>query len=174
MPEKGANLDALKLLDVHFRQLRFDGTEQIVDACYDAFQRAVWNNNSLQYRFETPRGVRYSLLGDVKFEGCRYHRYDGALFRLSFDCPSDLRRFALLKSDLFGTQKLCSLIAIHEETSEINVIHFEVKERQPSVSENALIRDKFASHLPLNHDTNSFFRKDLVLPFKLVLQTRLI
>ena len=145
MPEKKENMDAAGLLDVYFRQLRFDETEQIVDACYDAFQRAVWNKSSSQYRFETPRGVPYSLLGEVKFEGCQYHRFDGALFTMSFDCPQDLRRYALLKSNLFVSQKLCSLIAIHTETSEINVIHFEVKERQPSVSEIVLIFNKAAS-----------------------------
>ena len=124
-----------RLLDCHFRQLRQDNIEGIIDACYDGFQKAIWPAQPIyDHRQETPRGTRYTFLQDVKFESVMFHEYMGAIFRLSYECPRNLRGPAILSSSMFEKGKMCALLAIHDDTHKINVILFEAFLRESTVS----------------------------------------
>ena len=85
-----------RLLDVQFRQLRFDNVEPIIDSCYHASQhltQLVSTPQALDYddRMNTPKGVRYSLFRDVAFEEQIMSFKDAVTFRVSFSCPKALR-----------------------------------------------------------------------------------
>ncbi len=62
-----------RLLDINFRQLRFENIEPIIDCCYHASQQLsqlAQQGQSPYYddRSQTPKGSRYSLFRDIKFE----------------------------------------------------------------------------------------------------------
>lgn len=85
-----------RLLDVQFRQLRFDNVEPIIDSCYHASQQLmqlVSAPQALDYddRMITPKGVRYSLFRDMAFEEQIMSFKDAVTFRVSFSCPKALR-----------------------------------------------------------------------------------
>ena len=126
----------LRLLDCHFRQSRQDNIEAIVDACYDGLQKSIWPSQSqYDYRQETPRGTRYTYLQDVRFESLMFNENLGAVFRLSFECPRKLRGISILKSRLFEKGMMCALLAVHEDTKQINVLLFESFLRESTVSQ---------------------------------------
>ncbi|KAL9102197.1 MAG: hypothetical protein Q9163_002622 [Psora crenata] len=83
-------------LDTLFRQLRYENTESIIDACYHASQQlAVLATQSPTAEYDdrsiTPRKSRYSLFRDVAFEDIMFHPSRGLLARVSFACPRALR-----------------------------------------------------------------------------------
>ena len=137
IPRKDTNIcpDAPKrLLDCLFRQTRQDNIEIIIDTCYDGLQKAIWPSVPIyNYRQETPQGNRYSFLQDVKFESLMFNEFVGAIFRVSFECPYKLRGQALLSSSLLERSKTCALLAIHDETKEINILLFEIYQRETTV-----------------------------------------
>ncbi|MCJ1327194.1 hypothetical protein MMC10_003861 [Thelotrema lepadinum] len=115
-----------RLLECHFRQLRHDSIETILDSCYDGLQKAIWPANPIyDHRQETMRGTHYSFLQEVRFESFMFHEFMGAIFRLSFECPRKLRGLSILSSSLLDKGKMCALLAVHDDTQEVNVLLFE-------------------------------------------------
>ena len=92
-------------------------------------------------RQETPQGNRYSFLQDVKFESMMFNDLFGTIFRVSFECPYKLRGQSLLSSSLLEKSKMCALLAIHDETKEVNVLLFEVYQRETTVGSRLSFRD---------------------------------
>ena len=63
-----------------------------------------------------------------------FHEFMGAMFRLSFECPRKLRGLSIHSSSLLEKGKMCALLAVHDETQEVNVILFEPFLREGTVS----------------------------------------
>ena len=104
-----------RLLDVQFRQLRFDNVEPIIDSCYHASQQLtqfVTAPQVLDYddRMNTPKGVRYSLFRDIAFEEQIMSFRDAVTFRVSFACPKALRGLRLGPSKHLEDGMLVALI----------------------------------------------------------------
>lgn len=102
MPRKDENAShhwppgQARLLDIQFRQLRYENVEAIIDSCYHASQQLVRLLNEPQVtdyddRLITPRGNRYSLFRDVELEELVFSYQKGVTLRLSFACPKALR-----------------------------------------------------------------------------------
>lgn len=137
MPKKISDVSAPKeLLEIHFRQLRHENIELILDACYDGLQKALSPDRPFfsSSRFESPRGNSYSFFHGVKSESTWFHDIHGAIFRFSFECPPSLRGAALTSSNVFEQMKMCALLAVHTKTNEVNVILCEPYSRTNSVS----------------------------------------
>lgn len=126
------------LVDTLFRQLRYESTECIIDACYHAAQQltVALAKQNLDYDFgqETPRGVRYSLFRDVLFEELLFHEAKGTVVRLSFACPRTLRGGRMHSSGLFEKGMLVALVGLDEDGSSLSTTFFEVHLRQSTDS----------------------------------------
>lgn len=126
------------LVDTLFRQLRYESTECIIDACYHAAQQLAVispkQNHDYDFGQETPRGVRYSLFRDVLFEELLFHEAKGAVIRLSFACPRTLRGGRMHISGLFEKGMLVALLGLDEDGSSLSTTFFEVHLRQSTDS----------------------------------------
>lgn len=126
------------LVDTLFRQLRYESTECIIDACYHAAQQLVVaspkQNHDYDFGQETPRGVRYSLFHDALFEELLFHEAKGAVIRLSFACPRPLRGGRMHTSGLFENGMLVALLGLDEDGSSLSTTFFEVHLRQSTDS----------------------------------------
>ena len=140
MPKKGdfarhrLPLGQGRLLDVQFRQLRFENTESIIDCCYHASQqlfRFVMEPEVTDYddRLTTPRGCKYSLFRYVGFEELTFHYQRGITLRLSFTCPRTLRGTRLGASQHLEEGMLVALIGIDSEKS-LSTIFMQIVQRQ--------------------------------------------
>ena len=123
-----------RLLDTHFRHLRYENTEPIIDACYDASQhlfRLVSEPKVLDYddRMVTARGFRYSLFRDVAFEEISFNAQKGVSLRVSFACPKGLRGSRLETTKHLEEGMLVALIGI-DERSALSTIFMEIWQRQ--------------------------------------------
>ena len=145
-----------RLLDTHFRHLRYENTEPIIDACYDASQRLsrlVSEPNVLDYddRMVTAKGFRYSLFRDVAFEEITFDAQKGVSLRLSFACPKGLRGSRLETTKHLEGGMLVALIGLDDKNG-LSSIFMEIWQRQ---STNAMrprtgndLRGEFLSNPP--------------------------
>ena len=123
-----------RLLDVHFRLLRYESTEAIIDACYHASQQLCnlkYEPPAADYddRLVTPRGVRYSLFRDVNFEDVRFSDQKGVCFRMSFACPRALRGRRMGPSGHLEENMLVALIGLDQHHA-LSVTFMEIYQRQ--------------------------------------------
>ena len=123
-----------RLLDVQFRQLRFDNVEPIIDSCYHASQQ--WNQmlytpQALDYddRMDTPKGVRYSLFRDIIFEEHSMSFKAGITFRVSFACPKALRGLRLSASKHLEDGMLVALVGL-DEKGTLSTTFMVIEQRQ--------------------------------------------
>ena len=143
-----------RLLDTHFRHLRYENTEPIIDACYDASQRLsrlVSEPKVLDYddRMVTARRFRYSLFRDVAFEEITFNAQKGVSLRLSFACPKGLRGSRLETTKHLEEGMLVALIGLDDKDG-LSTIFMEIWQRQ---STNAMrprtgndLRGNFSPH----------------------------
>lgn len=140
MPRKDENathrlpLGQARLLDIQFRQLRYENVEAIIDTCYHASQqlvRLLTEPQVIDYddRLVTPRGNRYSLFRDVKFEELVFSYRKGVTVRLSFACPKALRGSRLGFSKHLEDGMLVVLIGLDKNDS-LSTTFMEVSQRQ--------------------------------------------
>ena len=125
-------------LDTLFRQLRYDSTEPIIDACYHASQQlasVVADKNMADYsdRMITPRKGRYSLFRDVTFEDVMFNPLKGLLVRISFACPRALRGKRLGVSHQFEEGMLVALVGIGDDGG-LSTTFMEIHQRQTTES----------------------------------------
>ena len=123
-----------RLLDTHFRHLRYENTEPIIDACYDASQRLsrlVSEPKVLDYddRMVTAKGSRYSLFRDVAFEEITFDAQKGVSLRLSFACPKSLRGCRLETTKHLEEGMLVALIGL-DDNNDLSTIFMEIWQRQ--------------------------------------------
>ena len=122
-----------RLLDVEFRQLRYDNVEPIIDCCYHACQQltAILSEpEALDYdhRMVTPKNIRYSLFRDATFEEQIFSFREGVTFRLSFACPRALRGRKLGPSNHLEEGMLVALIGCEE--AEVSITFMQISQRQ--------------------------------------------
>lgn len=123
-----------RLLDVQFRLLRYESTENIIDACYHASQQLsslLHEAPIIDYddRFVTPRGFRYSLFRDATFEDVSFSDQKGVCFRMSFACPRALRGRRMTSSGHLEEGMLVALIGLDRD-SALSVTFMEIYQRQ--------------------------------------------
>ena len=123
-----------RLLDIQFRQLRFDNVEAIIDCCYHASQQLTHLMSSPQVldyddRMSTPKGVRYSLFRDIIFEEQIMGSRDGVTFRVSFACPKALRGQRLGPSKHLEEGMLVALIGL-DQIDALSTTFMVIEQRQ--------------------------------------------
>ena len=123
-----------RLLDVQFRQLRFDNVEPIIDSCYHASQQLTQLMSAPQVldyddRMTTPKGVRYSLFRDVAFEEQIMSFRDAVTFRVSFICPKALRGLRLGPSKHLEEGMLVGLVGL-DAADALSTTFMVIEQRQ--------------------------------------------
>ena len=126
-----------RLLDTLFRQLRYDSTEAIIDACYHAFQKVEASRTKQPSTFDiydvrqdTPNGNRYHLFWDIAFEELIFDGTKGILVRVSFACPIFLRGRRIHSSGFFGDGMLLALLGSDNFDKGLSVTFFETHLRE--------------------------------------------
>ena len=125
-----------RLLDILFRQFRYEHIEGIVDACYHAAQQLASTRSDTAIpdstvQRDTPRGVRYSLFQDVHFEDVFFQDRKGIVIQMSYACPTFLRGSRVMHSSgHFEDGMLVALVGLNQQNSRISTIFFEVHLRQ--------------------------------------------
>ena len=127
-----------RLLDVQFRQLRFDNVEPIIDSCYHASQQLtqlVSAPQVLDYddRMNTPKGVRYSLFRDIAFEEQIMSFRDAVTFRVSFLCPKALRGLRLGPSKHLEEGMLVALVGL-DVSDALSTTFMVIEQRQTTLA----------------------------------------
>ncbi|KZF19706.1 P-loop containing nucleoside triphosphate hydrolase protein [Xylona heveae TC161] len=126
-----------KLVDALFRMLRYESTEMLADVSYRAgqmlFERPDGSpaiDNGL-IRQETPRGSRFSLFRDVKFEDFSFDERCGLIVRVSYWCPPSFRGHGnMSKSGFLERGMLVALVGLDADHRSLSVTFFEVHLRQ--------------------------------------------
>ena len=123
-----------RLLDVHFRHLRYENTEALIDACYHASQQLADLTSRPQVsdyddRESTPRGFQYSMFRDVLFEDIRFNFHKGVTLRVSFACPRALRGRRLGPSKHLEDGMLVGLIGLGQDNA-LSITFMEILQRQ--------------------------------------------
>ena len=142
-----------RLLDVQFRQLRFDNVEPIIDSCYHASQQLtqlVSTPQVLDYddRMSTPKGVRYSLFRDVAFEEQVMSFKDGITFRVSFACPKALRGLRLGPSKHLEEGMLVALVGL-DEGNTLSTTFMVIQQRQTTFAMRPRTGNDFRGRSPI-------------------------
>ena len=126
-----------RLLDTLFRQLRYDSTESIIDACYHACQKLVLSRtaqlptlDNYEVRQDTPKGTRYHLFWEVSFEELIFDDVKGIIIRISFACPPFLRGRRMHTSGFFEDGMLLGLLGLDNTDSSLSVTFFETHLRE--------------------------------------------
>ena len=109
-----------RLLDIHYRHLRYDSIELIIDSCYHASQRLVQMRSeprTADYddRMVTPKGFHYSLFHDVAFEEVSFDAKKSITVRVSFACPKALRGRQLGSSKHLEEGRLVALVGLDQD-----------------------------------------------------------
>ena len=121
-----------RLLDINFRQLRYENIESIIDCCYHASQELVQNlelqSHDYEFRAKTAGGHQYSSLRDVAFEELIFHENKGTMFRISFACPIALRGRDLGRTNILEEGMLTCLVGL--ENGSLSTTFMEVHMRQ--------------------------------------------
>ncbi len=104
-----------RLMDINFRQLRYDSTEVIIDACYHACQLLVASILQPQARgyddrVQTPQGFQYFLYRKISFESATFNENQGIHVRTSFSCPEALRSRRIISSGRLESGMLVALV----------------------------------------------------------------
>ena len=142
-----------RLLDVQFRQLRFDNVEPIIDSCYHASQQLtqlVSTPQDLDYddRMSTPKGVRYSLFRDIAFEEQVMSFKDGITFRVSFACPKALRGLRLGPSKHLEEGMLVALVGL-DEGNTLSTTFMVIQQRQTTFAMRPRTGNDFRGQSPV-------------------------
>ena len=143
MPEKDRysplHIGLARLADLHFRHLRYDNTESLIDVCYHACQcltgtRAGPEPAIYEDRMQTPRGIQYSLFRNIDIFDVNFHAAKGLGFRVSFSCPEGLRGNKMHKSTCLEEGMLAALIGYDDVASEVSICFMEVIRRESTMA----------------------------------------
>jgi hypothetical protein len=86
------------------------------------------------YGMQTPNGTRYSLFRGVEFEALSFQGKNGALMRISFDCPRSLEKNRIHKSTVLEHGMMCAIMSLHDDMDELTTTFFEVHMKESTVS----------------------------------------
>ena len=148
-----------RLLDLSFRQLRFESVELIRDICYSAAQISYLGSQTQSYsrqpisvgqisdltlsrngvgefelRHETPTGNRYFLYQGIQVEELLSHESKTVLVRLSFDCPPSMRGRKIHHTGRFEEGMLVALLCLDTKTNLLDVYYLHVHTLQSTDS----------------------------------------
>ena len=128
-----------RLVDLHFRHLRYDNTESLIDVCYHVCQCLTATPSSpepaiYEDRMQTPRGIQYSLFRNIDIFEVSFHAAKGLSFRVSFSCPEGLRGNKMHKSTCLEEGMLAALIGYDTVASEVTVCFMEVIRRESTMA----------------------------------------
>jgi len=128
-----------RLTDLHFRHLRYDNTEPIIDICYHAIQSMVSlgtepNITSYDDRMQTPRGTQYSMFRNVDFVETQFNDQYSLAFRISFACPEALRRKSIYKSSCLQEGMMAALVGFDATKGRVSVTFVEVVRRESTMA----------------------------------------
>ena len=148
-----------RLLDLSFRQLRFESVEIIRDISYSAAQTAFLgchhqsnlrqsgvlnhaspmtlqngNVNQSEPRHETPLGNRYFLYHNIQVEELLAHETKSLLVRLSFNCPPFMRGRKIHHTGRFEKGMLVALLCLDTKTNQLEIYYLQVHELQSTDS----------------------------------------
>ena len=143
MPEKDQHshlhVGIARLADLHFRHLRYDNTESLIDVCYHACQHLTATPTSpeptiYEDRMQTPRGIQYSMFRNIDIFEVNFKPAKGLSLRVSFACPEGLRGNRMHKSTCLGEGMLAALIGYDDVASEVSVCFMEVIRRESTMA----------------------------------------
>lgn len=143
MPEKDqynhVHGGVASLADLHFRHLRYDNTEPLIDVCYHACQYLTMTPtgvepSSYDDRMQTPRGIQYSLFRDVDLFEVSFQGAKGVSIRLSFSCPEGIRGNKMHKSTCLEEGMLAALIGYDDVAFTVSVCFMEVVRRESTMA----------------------------------------
>ena len=143
MPEKDqySHVDdgVARLADTHFRHLRYDNTEPIIDVCYHACQWLTIPHETVELsnyddRVQTPRGIEYSLFRAIDIFEVSFQQAKGASIRVSFACPEGLRGNKMHKSKCLEEGMLAALVGYDETASAVSICFLEVVRRESTMA----------------------------------------
>ena len=148
-----------RLLDLSFRQLRFESVELIRDICYSAAQISFLGcqpqsysrqpsrvnqvsdltlnrdgSGELELRHETPTGNRYFLYQGIQVEELLSHETKSVLVRLSFDCPPFMRGRKIHHTGRFEQGMLVALLCLDTKTNLLDIYYLQVHALQSTES----------------------------------------
>lgn len=128
-----------RLTDLHFRHLRYDNTEPIIDICYHAIQSMVFlgkelNLASYDDRMQTPRGTQYSMFRNVEFVETQFSDKYSLTFRISFACPEALRRKSIYTSSCLQEGMMTALVGFDAIKGRVSVTFLEVVRRESTMA----------------------------------------
>lgn len=137
VPKKDANephrlpIGQSRLIDINFRQLRYDSTERIIDICYHASQCLISISNEPPMSDydtcrKTPIGNQYSLFRDITFTHSQ-HEPKGTMIDVSFSCPQHLREKNLFASKELEEGMLAALIGLDKEKTALSITFLEIR-----------------------------------------------
>lgn len=138
VPKKDANyphhlpMGQSRLIDINFRQLRYDSTESIIDICYHASQCLISISSepsvsNYETRQKTPIGNQYSLFRDIIFAHSQ-HELKGAMIDVSFSCPQNLHERNLYASKELEEGTLAALIGLDNGKTALSIIFLEIQD----------------------------------------------
>lgn len=121
-----------RLVDINFRQLRYDSTESIIDICYHASQCLISISSEplmsdYDTRRKTPIGNQYSLFRDITFTHSQ-HEPKGTMIDVSFSCPLNLREKNLYASKELEEGALAALIGLDKEETALSITFLEIRD----------------------------------------------
>lgn len=143
MPEKDrySHVDngVARLADTHFRHLRYDNTEPIIDVCYHACQwlttpHEIVELSNYDDHVQTPRGIEYSLFRGIDIFEVSFQQFKGASVRVSFACPEELRGNKMHKSKCLEEGMLAALVGYDEMASVVSICFLEVIRRESTMA----------------------------------------
>ena len=120
-----------RLIDISFRQLRYDCTESIIDICYHASQCLISIPSELAMQGydtykKTPMGKQYSLFRDISFTHSQ-HEPKGTMIDISFSCPQHSREENLFASKELEEGMLAALIGLDKEEAALSITFLEIQ-----------------------------------------------
>lgn len=118
-----------RLIDISFRQLRYDCTESIIDICYHACQCLISSGLAMldheTYK-KTPMGKQYLLFQDVSFTHSQ-HEPKGTMIDVRFSCPQNIREENSFAFKELEQGMLAALIGLDKEETGISITFLEIQ-----------------------------------------------
>ncbi|KAI9783521.1 MAG: hypothetical protein M1839_003691 [Geoglossum umbratile] len=117
-----------RLVDTHFRQLRYDSVESVIDSTYYACQllASLGALDAGQNSYETPRGNYFRAYYDISFECLGWNSFKGLEVEISFACPPHLQGWEMCTSGVLGRGMLAALVGIDLDNSALSATFFEI------------------------------------------------
>lgn len=128
-----------RLVEIGFRQLRYDNVESIIDISYHAAQQCVRRSRMISDGFwddhvETPKGNQYFVYQNIAFMELDTMERRGITVPVSFDCPKALRGGELDRKGRLEKGMLVAMIGIDRIRHALSVTFMEILSKRSSTN----------------------------------------